>query len=349
MFLGKDVFNVVNTLGYIGLLLLIYIHVVGKWKWSPALLFVLSSAILMIPAWGQSVLWVVGSANYMWSMLWVLLFLLPLRIQYGREESVISNPVLMLGYLFFGFVAAATNENVSVGLVAMVIVAMTYQKYVCKRTIPSYMKFAMVGTIAGMLFLLLAPGNYARIAIEGEKFSAFTNVKNVLKYFIRPYALMMPLFVVTALYTFRNQKNKYDIWWLYLIGATVMHFAMIGAPYYSVRSLGAPVVMLIVVLGILFEQVDFYSSDERRKLYRLLLAGVLIMSLQVYSDAFNDIKAVNNYDRQRKAELQHYRDAGIKEVKIKHWPTHTRYSGAAYNEYFVDLILISQYHLKGVK
>lgn len=113
---------------------------------------------LACPALGETTFWIVGSANYLWTNLFILIFLNFFCYTYNK------------GYLckiaggILGIIAGCTNENTSVILVPLVCALIIFFKikyrYPVKNGIVS-----LIGVIAGAMLLLLAPGNYNKQAV----------------------------------------------------------------------------------------------------------------------------------------------------------------------------------------
>ena len=109
LLLGKDCFNVVNTVAFLLLLYLMYFHIYGTYRrFSAGKLAVIAGLLFVsVPAFGQSYLWITGASNYLYGILLVLLALLPYRKQAEGSRSM-GWPMEILtsvGGLLLGFLA----------------------------------------------------------------------------------------------------------------------------------------------------------------------------------------------------------------------------------------------------
>lgn len=69
LWLGKPLFNIINTFVYIILTFLIYFHCVGLTKKSLAFYIMINILLwFCVPDFGQCILWLTGSINYMWGV-----------------------------------------------------------------------------------------------------------------------------------------------------------------------------------------------------------------------------------------------------------------------------------------
>jgi hypothetical protein len=74
---GKFYFNIANTIIYCLFIFLVQFHIMGKAKCNPAMFLAISIFLwFLVPAWGQNFLWISGSCGYLWTTVFILLFLI---------------------------------------------------------------------------------------------------------------------------------------------------------------------------------------------------------------------------------------------------------------------------------
>lgn len=72
--LGKNFFDVFNSIMFIVLGILIYLHVRGKKNLNiPLLITIFATVFLFVPQPGSTILWKSGSANYLWSSVLIMI------------------------------------------------------------------------------------------------------------------------------------------------------------------------------------------------------------------------------------------------------------------------------------
>ncbi len=295
----KSIFNIANTFVYAIFNLLILFHGLGKNFYSPiALIFVNLILFLYTPAFGQDFLWLDGAANYLWGMVIILVFFIPYRLQMTRENSVFNKKKSVLFIFFFaGIIAGWTNENMSLALVSMIFVCI----YLTKKNYNHIFKWQIsggIGAIIGSTFLLLAPGNFNRLAQEGggQRVDIVKNFFDITALFVDSHFLLYPLIFMLILFILSKKNLAY---FAYLTGFIVSMYAMLGSPYYTDRAkLGSLVLVIILV-------VYFYGMLELNNIFKklVILIGIVFIFM-LYSEwniAKNDIK---DYDRREKARIE---------------------------------------------
>ncbi|MGL4981942.1 MAG: DUF3329 domain-containing protein [Treponemataceae bacterium] len=163
LWVGKPVFNIFNALVYVIFVLLICRHIDKNCKKNSALFIAINISLwYFIPAWGQNFLWLIGSCNYLWTSMFVLLFLLPYKKNI-ENSSYNLNLFYSILVLLFGVIAGWTNENLSAAVVGGLFCFFVW-KIIKKQKIKLFEILGFIGFFVGFLFLVLAPGNYVRAA-----------------------------------------------------------------------------------------------------------------------------------------------------------------------------------------
>jgi hypothetical protein len=163
--------DVVNSIGYITLVLIIY-YIANKGNESNLSLFIGINLLtwFLVPALVENILWITGSANYLWGTLLILSFLSFYCAAFlsGKYKD---GWMKRIGVFFLGVLAGWTNENMSVAMIFFLICLILLTKKE-NKAIPKWMIFGLAGAIIGCAFMLLAPGNYVRNKVEVSNLSA---------------------------------------------------------------------------------------------------------------------------------------------------------------------------------
>lgn len=165
LWVGKGWFNVVNA-GMVVLLLLAmqWIALGGRVtaKLSP---FITALSFFCIWAFnmnfGGTMLWVAGACNYLWTSVFLLLFLIPYVRHYLTNGRV--NYPSWFGPIWFmmGLLAGNSNENTIcwIGLSGGLYLLYAWKK----KTLSAWMLWGLIGLGVGYFALMLAPGNIVRL------------------------------------------------------------------------------------------------------------------------------------------------------------------------------------------
>ncbi|WP_298014465.1 DUF6056 family protein [uncultured Megasphaera sp.] len=233
LMIPKNIFDFINTAAYMFLLLLLQWNIIGKWKMNPGILvFTHFFLLLCLPAFGQDILWISGTANYMWPSFFTLLFLGLWRSYEVNLNERFNHPLSMCLFFILGISAGWSNENVSVGLIAISVGYMYMYKAKLKK-IPNFAYVGVLGLILGALALWLAPGNFVRFAFEKHSHSplhiANMVVKNIWALFDPSATLFLVLLFVVLLMVVPKIKKESAI--IIFLGAIIssVAFSVIGS------------------------------------------------------------------------------------------------------------------------
>lgn len=294
--MDKSVFNVVNTVMYLILLLEIYAIAKPKGVRFAWWLLLIAHLILftMVPFFGMVFLWLTGSCNYLWGTVIALTPLLVLRSV--RESGVMSKGIFSAAVCpVIGFFAGFTNENTACGMIAMVFVAVVIDWLEGKRP-AKRLTLMWIGQCAGTLTMLLAPGNAQRIA----KFDALPLPLEMLRrvVYVTAYgaSYLGVLFAVTLLMmaALRGKSERIGYTGLLLFGALIASYAMVGSPVLSARTFtgvfALGIAALLVLAGDLFERFQTIGFAK-------LIALPALMVVLVYT-GYYAIEDVTQYQVQ---------------------------------------------------
>ncbi len=298
LLLPPYVADFLNALVYIGYVFLIYYHIKGKGRGSISLFLLINLAIWFLqPVFGDTILWITGSANYLWGTFFILLFLLPYRLYNNIKVGL--GRVVFYSIIFFilGFISGWTNENTAG---AMLLIAIMFFFYYRSENwkIPSYLIFGLFGAIIGYIIMIAAPGNYER---AGEtSYSLYLILYRLFNCTLTFVYYCGPLIIIALIIPFiynRFSSRDEDKWAyltksaIYYIAALAAVYAMALSPTFPRRALFGVVTFLIIGVGMLF-----YNLDHRNRLLQqirsvLIVGGIFCFAFTFYLAA----KDINRY------------------------------------------------------
>lgn len=196
VFLSMDkwVFNIANSVMFVALVLLIYASVKRKKKHD---IFVLLLSLTFVwrysVRFGETMLWLCGSCNYLWGSVIMIGFLVWYRHQLERTGNTMKHPVLtaIIGFVF-GLAAGWCNENTSGGIfLAWIFFTWIYlmnrnadtmegdsrESWLTrlKTGMQAYMITSGAGVACGLLAMVLCPGIRSRVDDTDETFTGLVS------------------------------------------------------------------------------------------------------------------------------------------------------------------------------
>jgi len=253
MGLPKIVFDIFNSVFAVLFFVLVTFHVVGarKAEFKEKLIIFFASIIttfFIFNDFGQIFLWLTGSVNYLWNMVFILAGLLPFRVYADSvrgtfEENNIStfikkHKIFMPLIMLLCIISGCTNETTVCGLLFMMMILMIYTLIKSKK-IPMFFVTGFITTLLGAVILIKAPGNYLRKDVVTEDVTLskgqtiVNNVTSVLEIFLKqPGLLIVFLILLTLLFVLLfvfHEKRFLFITLLYAVSSFLMVAAYAGS------------------------------------------------------------------------------------------------------------------------
>ena len=321
-----------NSLIFVVLIVLIYYHVKARGRHSLSLFWLIFFFTwLLQPAFGDTVLWITGSLNYLWATVMVLAFLLPYRFYRGRRPKGAMNILLCAISLFCGIIAGWTNENTVAGLIVMVMSFLFYYR-ISGMKLPLWGILGLVGVVCGYACMILAPGNFMRAQAEGAELSllkmVYTSVMatfSLFDYLGVVFLVAAILYVLFIKYSPSNKKNLSLIILVYLFGVLSAIYCMVFSPsYFAPRSWFGVISLAIIVFGVVF-----YHVDEEFRFIRIIKSLVLVfyfcIFISAFYNAYKDVSRVEALKSEQIKEIESAKMLGKKEVILKKIVPSTKY------------------------
>lgn len=320
----KSVFNIFNSLIYVALGCVLYLHIeYDVKKWNPLFLILIYALMwLWIPQFGTSVLWMSGSCNYLWMSVLLLVFLFPYRLYAERKNKRKWNGVLAVVMIPLGLFAGCTNEN---GGGAVVLLGALYVGIWVWRKIkiPFWSIAGLLTACLGFLFLIAAPGNGKRESIGMIEFVELLRRLRELVGFSY-HAVFIPGVIFILLFCYIKARKKVTFWQCareyavpisYVLSGAASVVVLIMSPIIAARSWMLAVCFLIIADGILF--LDILQNYEwNMTTIKKCTACVVIACFGIYCLAFLDIHDTYRQINREIQEIEEQKRAGITDVTV---------------------------------
>ncbi len=266
MLLGRPVFNVFNSVMFVLLIFLIYLHCKGRNKNHSAAVFCMSALAVwtFVPGAGVTLFWLDGSVNYLWGSVIRLAALLPLRYYADSGETKRGAPMAVFMALL-SFAAGATNENMSAAYIGMVFLFILLYKFRGYK-IRLWHIVTLVASVAGFLFMILAPGTGMRMEVWGNeplwKMAALIFYKMTEK--LLPFILVSSVLAIVLKRMKNTLKADFAVAAVYLAGSVAGAAVMAVSSYFPERAWFGSIMLGISGCGILVYQLGVNSSTVRK-------------------------------------------------------------------------------------
>ena len=310
-FLGKGAFNVFNTLVF-GL----HAHLVSLLSVRRRSVMVLSLFLAVVgtcyPLPGETMLWMSGSAGYLWAITASLLLIYVLQQHQDSRLGFGKWFLLLVGAM----VAGGSNEATSFGFFAGLCLYYAFNHHRFDR----WAAVAMTGYLAGMLIIIASPAAWSRAAADGgiilnlplsELLSTRWNIFHEKVWqFTLPVAALAAGIIAVVLK--RGKAVRKNVWtYIFLCLALVM-FAL-GLRHERAYAPWATVSFIILAMGIdaLIDQYlpRWLGNGARRQgslsywLRAALIAVTLALTVFTYGRGLKALHDYRTYDRQAVSEI----------------------------------------------
>ena len=246
-FLGKGAFNVVNAL-MLGLLahLLSLLSVQRRSITAVAIFLAVVGTCYPVP--GETMLWMAGSANYLWAITLSLLLIYLLRWRKNAPLTIGEAALWLIG----GFVAGGFNEATSFGFFAGLCLYYIFNRSQLNRRAV----IALAGYLLGMVLIISSPAAWNRAADGGITLNLPLDELIKTRWFIfheKAWRFYLPLAAVAvgliAMLLRRGHAVRQSVWTYIFICLTLVVFAL-GLLHERAWAPWVTVSLLIMLTGI---------------------------------------------------------------------------------------------------
>lgn len=291
---GKPAFNVINTIAFGLLGLLIYLHAVPRKKLNLIVVLAIPVAIwTFTPQFGMTMLWLSGSANYLYTTLFILSFLLPYRLYRGANYSLKTLIFLKcIGMFLLGIIAGWTNENTGGAMIALAIMFVLYW-IVKKYKIPYWSISGILGSFIGFALLLFAPGNFLR-GDTGAQESLSDFVSIIREFTLELSIILIGVALIYGVVTKIKETENYVIPSFYVIAAFLSISVMVLSPERPSRTLfGAIIFLIIGILNLI--NLTLTYRPKISLLFGTFVVYYYLAFIPHYQAVYLDIKATGDH------------------------------------------------------
>lgn len=321
MFWGKDIFNIANSLCYIVFNLAVYFIAMGRKIRFEMLLLTTILIWFFTPMFGQTVMWLTGSCNYLWCGTLILLAILPFRLYEEKQTDHLKSRWFAIIMIPLFFLSGITNENTAGGMILIMLLfcGLYYKR---KIKIPAFAYTGLFFSICGFLCMIFAPGNGLRVDNESAVAEVTMMVGSNpiitrLSYFAYNLYALMPLIILVAM-TFvllKNEKNKKEliVFWIFVLAAAAAMVVMLAPPKFPPRAMFGLASFLIISAVYGLSQLKL-SQERIRKFIIIPACFILIYYVMSLGYVGVDAIAVNKHYEARIGIIQENKNEAVIQV-----------------------------------
>lgn len=314
----KSVFNVVNSLIYVCMSILIYLNVVGKKSRDFCLYGII--VLLMwffVVAFDQTILWVSGACNYLWTGTIILGFITVYRLSLvntpdKEDGSTVYVKVIQAVCMFvLGLLAGWGNENTSGGAIILVLILLIDGKFRQKRGEELHFRVwvpaGIIGAVMGLIIMITAPGNTIRGSeriAEEEQTGILALLGRILKLndaVLHNFGVLFCVIIVVSVYLILRGRSLYDMRYvlIYVGTALVTTYVLVLTAVPMDRALFGAGIFLIIACAQAVAYIpkeDIYMNSLK---YSLIIISALYMSIEYLSCGADLMRIMRELDERQ--------------------------------------------------
>ena len=288
---------------------------------------VFSALWLCEPAFGQVNLWQDGSVNYLWSLVFGLLFLQPFVSAFLSDRPLPKGAYLYL----LAFLAGAYSETASAAVIFMAVVLLLLDTIVHQKPLNRFLVGLIITAFIGYVTIYLAPAQWSNKASDGADF--MHTIDRIIRRFFLLKTLLASYILLLVLHIAANtEKDRLLLSGVFFMGSLVPSFLLLFANQYPLRSVSSMCVFLICACAVLLEPLLEVKKQP------LIVSAALVFMLNGLAglpEGLDDI--VKTYEQVKKNQqiMAWQIEDGIKDIVVPCIDTDGPYS-AIYQLQYLD-------------
>lgn len=308
------IFKVINSLILVAEVYLVYRIANRDKARNNLLLFCIFGCVWIFTLnFGQVILWLDGSINYLWATFFSLLFLTVYIRKFLYDRDIRPLPLRLL-YVLSAFLVGAYSENCSSTVIFCSVCLLLLGRFVKKQRIAPYLWLAVAAAFGGFLFMLSAPAEIMNKSSQFTLSNLFDNFVTALEMYRR---IWLPLAVYTVLAVIawqrRLDRDTQILAAMLMLGSLASVFVLTFASFFPERSAYIGTLLSIAAASVLFAAL--FESEWKPLLVSL---GLICLMTAFYKGAVGvqDIIKTNYYLTENEKQIVACREEGIMDVAV---------------------------------
>lgn len=233
----------------------------------------------------MSMLWQAGTANYVYSSVWILLFMLPfLRSLQNPGEKPL--PFAALWLIPIGIMAGWSNENMGPTCFLLAAGTAVYLKKWQKKPVEGWMVSGIVCSLIGSILVVAAPGNFVRSAVVEKQtiFDRFYSMLTAGADFLLPSVLITAVLLLVKAVCLKLKIDR--VQWALLAMAVLSYGAMVLSPHYPDRATFGTMTLLTALSVSLLSDIERENGRFARSRAALTVCYFLCAVAKLAAEMF---------------------------------------------------------------
>ena len=255
LLLPSGIFDVVNAVLFTMLILILYRYLFwNKKRNALALVSIFGLVWYFAPAFGQTMLWLDGSCNYLWGCTFSLYYLYPF-MKLAKNEKVMEGKIQKILFLVAGFAMGDYLETASFGTIVLAVLLLAYHRWMKKEKIPVWGMGSVLTMLAGFLFMMTAPGTLKNKVATSGLHGYVDNFINAMDLYVEHLLILLLILIVLIVCSvILEWYKKTWIALFFLAASLITNFMHTVASYYPERNMLSSALFLIVGILIMVEE-----------------------------------------------------------------------------------------------
>ncbi len=222
----------------------------------------------------MSMLWQAGCANYVYSSVWILLFMLP-YLRSLRNPGGGAMPGAILWLAPGGLLAGWSNENMGPACFLLALGTMIYLAKWQKRKIEGWMISGTVSSLVGSVLVVAAPGNFVRSAVVPPQtlYDRFYSMLTAGADFLFPSVLIAAAAVLVKAVCLKSRPDR--VQWALIAMAVLSYGAMVLSPHYPDRATFGTMILCIALSASALGDIADAAGKSKVQFCRRALAACM--------------------------------------------------------------------------
>ncbi|EBU8357381.1 hypothetical protein DNZ67_06845 [Salmonella enterica subsp. enterica serovar Typhimurium] len=309
-FFSPHIYNAINSAA-LTLMVLCWTIIPAKLtRSSPSpyvMIFLFFLYFIANPALGQTNFWLVGSANYLWTNMFIAIYILiSICVSNGNRSNL-----MIFVYVASSILAGCSNENTSL---VVVLISVAYF-FIMNRN--KYLLIGVLGSAIGAGVLLLAPGNLSRASTIQDWYNQplawrilehfSERLPSAMGSYWQVYIAFIILLISVVLS--RNSSSKLMFGsFLFMLGAIAANVAFLASPAMPSRALNGALCFMIISTSFIAHSA--FTKFNKTSIYLLVTAYAMafLYFIPSYILYYSSIKSISEQTEVRNGIIKIAKD-----------------------------------------